>query len=437
MQGRVSLDGAAVAAVAALGPDTSRSPTATSAASSTRRRDTDEEVLLDYQRHQRRLLAAARHDLRARFAHDELLGASSTTCSPARTDTDDDREDLETLAAALKPLSTWHALDTLQEAREACGGAGFLAENRLAALRADLDVYVTFEGDNNVLLQLVGKRLLADYAKEFRRRCRGAGPSSSRPRRPRRPSTAPGCAAWSRRSPTSGPAQERPTGFEDDRRPARSCSPTACARWSPRSPRPCARRPGKSRAEQARALFNRHQTELIEPRARARRAAAVGGVHPRPSTASRTTGTRQVLTWLRDLFGLRPHRGRPGLVPDERPHSRRSAPSTLRRTSTGCLTGCARTPRTWWTPSATHRSTSGWRWPPVRRPGARTRRPILPHPAGQRRCAGSGEVGQEASPPPLTPTTRGPSPARMRPGPPQCAVDRGLVVARCQPRTEE
>ncbi|MGL1409760.1 acyl-CoA dehydrogenase family protein, partial [Vibrio parahaemolyticus] len=49
-----------------------------------------------------------------------------------------------------KPLSTWHALDTLQESREACGGQGFLFENRLVGLRADLDIYVTFEGDNNV-----------------------------------------------------------------------------------------------------------------------------------------------------------------------------------------------------------------------------------------------------------------------------------------------
>ena len=85
-----------------------------------------------------------------------------------RTDTDEDRQDLETLAAALKPRRTWHALDTLQDCREACGGAGFLTENRLTSLRADLDVYATFEGDNTVLLQLVAKRLLADYAKDFR-----------------------------------------------------------------------------------------------------------------------------------------------------------------------------------------------------------------------------------------------------------------------------
>ena len=42
-----------------------------------------------------------------------------------------------------------------------------MAENRLVGLRADMDVYVTFEGDNTVLLQLVAKRILGDYAKEF------------------------------------------------------------------------------------------------------------------------------------------------------------------------------------------------------------------------------------------------------------------------------
>src|SRR5690606_35044455 len=77
-----------------------------------------------------------------------------------REDTPAKREDLETTAAALKATSTWYALDTLQECREACGGAGFLSENRFTGLRADLDIYATFEGDNHVLLQLAAKRLV-------------------------------------------------------------------------------------------------------------------------------------------------------------------------------------------------------------------------------------------------------------------------------------
>jgi acyl-CoA oxidase len=165
VQGRVSLDGAAVSAsalalqIAITYGSERRQFTAGS--------DTDEEVLLDYQRHQHRLIPRLATTYAQNFAHDEFLVAFDAVFS-GKADTEDDRQDLETLAAALKPLSTWHALDTIQEAREACGGAGFLAENRLVGLRADLDVYATFEGDNTVLLQLVAKRLLGDYSRQFR-----------------------------------------------------------------------------------------------------------------------------------------------------------------------------------------------------------------------------------------------------------------------------
>jgi acyl-CoA oxidase len=46
--------------------------------------------------------------------------------------------------------------------RETCGGEGYLAVNRFAALKADTDIYATFEGDNTVLLQLVARNLLSD-----------------------------------------------------------------------------------------------------------------------------------------------------------------------------------------------------------------------------------------------------------------------------------
>jgi len=64
-------------------------------------------------------------------------------------------------------VATWHAVRSVQDARECCGGKGYLTENRFAALRADCDVFVTFEGDNTVLLQLVAKTLLSDYASQF------------------------------------------------------------------------------------------------------------------------------------------------------------------------------------------------------------------------------------------------------------------------------
>lgn len=126
-----------------------------------------EQVLLDYQQHQRRLLPRLANACAMVFAQDELLSSFHDVFSGAK-DTEEERQDLETLAAALKAYSTWSALDIIQAAREACGGQGYLAENRLATLHGDMDVYVTFEGDNTVLLQLVAKRLLGDYAKQFK-----------------------------------------------------------------------------------------------------------------------------------------------------------------------------------------------------------------------------------------------------------------------------
>ncbi|WP_255303547.1 acyl-CoA dehydrogenase [Georgenia sp. 311] len=162
VQGRVSLGGAAVGvskaalSIAVRYGDERRQFTGA---------DENREVtLLDYQRHQRRLLPLVARTYAAGFAQLGLLQRFHEVFSGEHDD-DESRQDLETLAAALKPTTTWLAMETLQESREACGGAGFMAENRLVTWRQDFDVYTTFEGDNNVLLQLVGKRLLTDYGK--------------------------------------------------------------------------------------------------------------------------------------------------------------------------------------------------------------------------------------------------------------------------------
>ncbi|KIP52498.1 acyl-CoA dehydrogenase family protein [Leucobacter komagatae] len=164
VQGRVSLDGSAVRAMQAALSIAIRYGTQRRQFPGASGRET---VLMDYGQHQRRLLPRLAETYAMAFAHERLLTVFDEVFSGAK-DTDENREDLETLAAGLKSLSTWAALDTLQEAREACGGAGFIAKNRLTGLRADLDIYVTFEGDNTILLQLVGKRLLTDYAAQFK-----------------------------------------------------------------------------------------------------------------------------------------------------------------------------------------------------------------------------------------------------------------------------
>jgi acyl-CoA oxidase len=126
----------------------------------------EEAVLLDYRVHQRRLLPALATTYALHFAQDRVrreLHEVFTTEEPQ----DRARRELETLAAGVKALATWHATATIQECREACGGAGYLSANRFAALKADSDVFTSFEGDNTVLLQLTAKNLLTDYRDQF------------------------------------------------------------------------------------------------------------------------------------------------------------------------------------------------------------------------------------------------------------------------------
>ncbi|MDQ0801206.1 acyl-CoA dehydrogenase [Arthrobacter sp. SLBN-112] len=298
VQGRVSLDGAAVAASklalkAAIQYATERRQFNASS-------HTDEEVLLDYQRHQRRLFTRLATTYAAGFAHEQLLRKFDDVFSGAH-DTDADRQDLETLAAALKPLSTWHALDTLQECREACGGAGFLIENRFASLRADLDVYATFEGDNTVLLQLVAKRLLADYAKEFRNVDFGvlaryvvnqaAGAAVHRT----------GLRQVAQFVADTGSVQKAALALRDeegqralltDRVQTMVAEAGAALKGSKRLPQ-----------DKGAALFNRHQNELIDA-AQAHAELLQWEAFTEALDNVTDPGTRTVLTWLRDLFGL-------------------------------------------------------------------------------------------------------------------------------------
>lgn len=119
-----------------------------------------ERVLLDFPSHQRRLLPALATTYGLHFA---LRALATRYAAPAR----DADPELESLAAGLKALATAHATATIQACREACGGQGYLAVNRFAALKADTDVFTTFEGDNTVLLQLVAKHLLSGYRQQF------------------------------------------------------------------------------------------------------------------------------------------------------------------------------------------------------------------------------------------------------------------------------
>ncbi|MEN0128497.1 MAG: acyl-CoA dehydrogenase [Brevundimonas sp.] len=295
VQGRVSLDGAAANA--------SKIALAIAVTYANQRRQfagagADEVVLMDYGQHQRRLLPLLAETYATTFAHEELLAAFDAVFS-GRGDTPQGREDLETLAATLKPTSTWHAMNTIQVAREACGGAGYLAENRLVGLHQDLDVYVTFEGDNTVLHQLVAKRLLADYARSLKGASDVARLVAGR-----------AADAALHRTPLSRAVQtlsdvgdvRRSVGRlrdEDSQRELLTDRVESMVADLANSLRPAQ----KMAPAEAAALFNAHQHELIEA-ARAHAERVQWEAFTRELARVEDPATRRVLTWLRDLFGL-------------------------------------------------------------------------------------------------------------------------------------
>ncbi|UOQ56336.1 acyl-CoA dehydrogenase family protein [Leucobacter allii] len=304
VQGRVSLDGSAARAMSAAlaiavryGNERRQFPGASSR----------ETVLLDYGQHQRRLIPRIAQTYAMTFADEKLLTVFDEVFSDTR-DTDENREDLETLAAALKPLSTWAALETLQEAREACGGAGFIGKNRLTGLRADLDIYATFEGDNNVLLQLVGKRLLTDYSAQFKNADRAAlakavasqlGDRVSRfgLRQLGQSIADLGQVARSVESVRSPEAQR---ALLTDRVQT-MVSEIALALRDATKDVPKSNQRAKAIANEN--AFNAQQHKLIEA-ARAHGELLQWEAFTEAIERIADPGSRQVLTWLRDLFGL-------------------------------------------------------------------------------------------------------------------------------------
>lgn len=298
VQGRVSLSGAAVVA--------QKAALAIAVTYANQRRQfaggnpVEETVLLDYREHQRRLIPLIADAYAQQFAHHEVAELFHDVFSGAR-DTDADREDLETIAATLKPTTTWGALRTIQACREACGGAGYMAENRLTGLHADLDVYATFEGDNTVLLQLVAKRLIGDYAKELGNIDAGGvaklvvdrAADLALHRTPlRRVGQALADAGSARRSAAQLQDPQEQHDLLRDRFETMLEEVAAALRPALKLPR-----------EQAAALANEHQHDLIEM-ARAYSDLVVWESFRAAVDQVSDADSRQIMTWLRDVHGL-------------------------------------------------------------------------------------------------------------------------------------
>lgn len=120
----------------------------------------NEVPILNYRMHQRRLMPYLANAYAIHFGLQYLTKRFVNR-------TEEEMQEIEALAAGMKSYATWNTRNTLQECREACGGKGYLSENRIDDLKNDTEIYTTFEGDNTVLMQLTAKNRLGEFRKEF------------------------------------------------------------------------------------------------------------------------------------------------------------------------------------------------------------------------------------------------------------------------------
>ncbi|XP_017774752.1 PREDICTED: peroxisomal acyl-coenzyme A oxidase 3 isoform X2 [Nicrophorus vespilloides] len=100
------------------------------------------------------------------FTQDYLSAVEQTTNSNggARMDSLSDLvSEIHAIVSGSKPLITTTCMAAIQESREACGGHGYLKAARLGELRNNNDPSLTYEGDNNVLIQQTSNWLIRQW----------------------------------------------------------------------------------------------------------------------------------------------------------------------------------------------------------------------------------------------------------------------------------
>ncbi|XP_028285473.1 peroxisomal acyl-coenzyme A oxidase 3 [Parambassis ranga] len=136
-------------------------------------KDSEEIPVLEYQLQQWRLIPylAAAYALE-HFSKSIFMNFVEFQIGQLMRDKSDRQEalgrEIHAIGCSSKPLGSWTAQRGIQECREACGGHGYLAMNRLGNLRDDNDPNCTYEGDNNVLLQQTSNYLLSLFNAKHR-----------------------------------------------------------------------------------------------------------------------------------------------------------------------------------------------------------------------------------------------------------------------------
>jgi acyl-CoA oxidase len=120
-----------------------------------------ERPILDYPLQRYRILPHLANVFAISFALDEMIKNFKSARQAVHLNPESiESEETHAILSFLKPLSSTYAQNGITALREACGGLAFSAYSYFGQLKSNHDANVTWEGDNNVLVQQTARFLL-------------------------------------------------------------------------------------------------------------------------------------------------------------------------------------------------------------------------------------------------------------------------------------
>lgn len=132
-------------------------------------KDEPERCILDYQLQRTRLLPHFGKMFALRAGHMGFINKYKDMRILLKKDPENQLVgEYHAILSSYKALSSWYSVAALQDIRESCGGHGYSTYASLGRIRDNTDVHVTWEGENNVLIQQTAKFLLKQIQQTFK-----------------------------------------------------------------------------------------------------------------------------------------------------------------------------------------------------------------------------------------------------------------------------
>ncbi|EFA85005.1 acyl-CoA oxidase [Heterostelium album PN500] len=123
-----------------------------------------EELIIDYPTHNRVLLPMLATNMVFEFSRNWIIDNLQESSR-----SDEKREEYHSIVSGVKAMVCEFTIQSVSKLRVFCGGNGVSSYNYFGAMRNDLDVFQTAEGDGAVLYQQLSKFLLSEYKKWYKK----------------------------------------------------------------------------------------------------------------------------------------------------------------------------------------------------------------------------------------------------------------------------